>query len=300
MNTHLIDKDSGLKLNRMDIVTETMTVTPAQAKQWLEGSTNRHRRVSPKSVRSLADAMRNEQFLENGETHVKLDEQGNVLDGRAVLSAIIDCGKPQRLQVARNVDPATVPTMGIGMRRTPGDMLSIEGSTEGKAAAAAIRLIVWYERMLNGTEGAANIVPHYTVLAYWDKHPEVEMYAGLIRTRLKKVARGELNPAVVIALCAMTYQAKHPDEVVLSFLDRVGSGEYMGALHPAMRLLERVRKIRKSGLPRATELLAYTIEAFNAYALGVGELRYLRGISAACGIPKVVPFDAKRCRTKPE
>ena len=61
-------------------------ITPEMAREYLEKNSH-NRRLSERSVRNLATAIKNGEWQVNGEA-IKVDKEGNLLDGQHRLSAI--------------------------------------------------------------------------------------------------------------------------------------------------------------------------------------------------------------------
>lgn len=120
--------------------TDIVTITPAMAEKWLNGTTSGNRSVRRTHVKSIAAQIEKGQWQLNGESIV-IDDNGNVADGQHRLLAIIHAGKPVDSIVVRGVDPDSFKTIDSGIARQGGDVLTLSGYKSGKALAAAINCI---------------------------------------------------------------------------------------------------------------------------------------------------------------
>jgi hypothetical protein len=98
------------------------TVTPAQAKQWLDVDNHRNRKLREGRVAYLTDEIRAGRWQV---THIGIafDPKGNLLDGQHRLAAIVRSGVAVQMVVARNVPPETYIAMDRGLMRTMPDVL---------------------------------------------------------------------------------------------------------------------------------------------------------------------------------
>lgn len=98
------------------------TVTPEQAKQWLDVDNSRNRKIRDSRVSYLSDEITTGRFHL---THmgIAFDPKGNLLDGQHRLAAIVKAGVPIEIVVARNVAPESYIAMDRGSIRSIADVL---------------------------------------------------------------------------------------------------------------------------------------------------------------------------------
>lgn len=116
--------------------TKIIEITPEIAKKTLEQNT-RNRTVRRMTVAAYAEAMRSGLWKENGEPII-IGKNNIVLDGQHRLLAIIESGMTLKMVVVFDVEDSTRDTIDTGIRRTPGDALSIEGIQNGNRVSACI------------------------------------------------------------------------------------------------------------------------------------------------------------------
>lgn len=101
---------------------ETMTITPEQAKQWISNQ-GYNRKLSPKHVKYLADEIKQGRWRV---THqgIAFGDNGKLIDGQHRLQAIIESGIAVQMQVTFGVPVGQFTILDRGM---PRDMSTITG-----------------------------------------------------------------------------------------------------------------------------------------------------------------------------
>lgn len=117
---------------------ETIPITPAMAKKMLKEKRD-NRNVAVNYVRRLADAMERGEWVLNS-MPIVVDKNGKLIDGQHRLGAIILYNKTVKMTIAYDVDKDAYKTIDIGRKRTPGDMLSLQGEKDCNVLASVIRL----------------------------------------------------------------------------------------------------------------------------------------------------------------
>jgi hypothetical protein len=120
-----------------EIVTVSRWITPATAKLWLEKNET-GRPLSRLRVAKYVHVLRDDRWRH---THqgVAFNPDGGLLDGQHRLTAIVESGISARMQVSFGVVHFAV--VDTGKSRSNGDILGIAGLHNGRALAAAIRLL---------------------------------------------------------------------------------------------------------------------------------------------------------------
>jgi hypothetical protein len=85
---------------------------------------------------------------DNGDS-IRIDTNGDILDGQHRLAAIVRVGKPVNVLVASGVDRETFATIDVGKRRNVNDIIGIDMRQHGvnapKGSTASARLLLEYE-----------------------------------------------------------------------------------------------------------------------------------------------------------
>lgn len=227
-------------------------VSPAKARALLE-SQQRNRNIRENVVREYAEAMKSGRWRLNGET-IKISNTGRLLDGQHRLSAIILADREVVLSITTGLDEDTFDTIDIGLKRTAGDVLRMEGCLNATAVAGAMRL---YDSIVqNKTDGLVILTPD-EARARWVVDPMFE-------TAIKSVlcCNKVLQPSVAGALWIMF--SRKDREAADKFFEDLGSGANLAERDPCLVLRERLlrNRVSKLKLPR-TEIVALTIRAWN-------------------------------------
>lgn len=131
--------------------TETIriiTITPDDAKTLLEKNFAHNRTVLKQRVAGYADDMARGEWKITGDP-IRIDTDGNLIDGQHRLLAIIKAGVPIRTSFITGVDHSIVRLIDTGRGRSLKDALRIEGGgSEVPELAAAIGLVKSYEKYM--------------------------------------------------------------------------------------------------------------------------------------------------------
>jgi len=128
---------------------EFQTITPEQASDLLANHNPSNRRLDVRHATFLAQEMERGTFRPDNGDSIRIDTNGDILDGQHRLAAIVKAGRPVEMLVAKNVDRETFATIDTGKRRTVHDVVGIELARSGvlapKGLATAARLLHQYE-----------------------------------------------------------------------------------------------------------------------------------------------------------
>lgn len=128
---------------------EFQTITPQQARDLLANHNPSNRRLDSGHATFLAQEMERGTFRPDNGDSIRIDTNGNVLDGQHRLAAIVRVGKPVTMLIAKDVDRDTFATIDTGKRRTVQDIVGIDfamlGLVAPKGTPHAARLLIEYE-----------------------------------------------------------------------------------------------------------------------------------------------------------
>jgi hypothetical protein len=151
VSTNIIQLKHAAKIHGCDgIVAEVVTITPAEATNWLR--CNMHNRpVRKRHVEFLAGEIKNGNWQINGQAIV-IAEDEQVLDGQHRLLAIIEAGIPIKSMVVYGISAAAFSTIDTGAVRSSADALCLHFSEHPlyivKAVAAAVP---WVKQLEKGS-----------------------------------------------------------------------------------------------------------------------------------------------------
>jgi hypothetical protein len=115
-------------------------ITAEVAKQLLESNNARNRSVRKSQMQFLTGQLNKDKFVFNGETIVFGDD-GNINNGQHRLRASAETGVAIDVLLCFGVPKSRFTTYDQSSRRTPGDVLSIEGHVNAIKLSAALRQI---------------------------------------------------------------------------------------------------------------------------------------------------------------
>lgn len=127
------------------VKTSVMTVTPEQARVWLERSKTHNRNISEPIVKQMATDMRVGAFVMNGES-VIMSESGDILDGHHRLKACVAAGVPFVTVVVTGVQGDVMATIDTGDMRNKVDVLQFGGYKNAGVMSGVTRLVWHAER----------------------------------------------------------------------------------------------------------------------------------------------------------
>lgn len=138
----------------MNATVSIETITPAQAKKWLENRFEGQRKVREGHVQRMAS-----DILE-GKWHLTNDAfsliKGKLANGQHRCEAIALAGVPCDAMVLRSNDEALFRVMDSGIARRDYDVIAQSGTEDANTLAAAARYILLYQKGLLSRNGIAN------------------------------------------------------------------------------------------------------------------------------------------------
>lgn len=263
------------------------TVTPQQASLWLAGQSDHNRTLRERHVERLMRDMRNGTFVYNGES-IKIDEEGNLMDGQHRLTAIVRSGIPQTMLVARCVPRITMRTIDRGEARTVADWLKIRGFKHYSCLSKAANDLLAFEcGSLHRVNSLGKFHPS-DADGVLDRHPNLSDSVSFVRghgSGLRRVYRSEGRAGFLHYVFTQVSPEKGD-----TFIEKLSSGAGLESsspiLHLRARLTDDIVDTRKKLTP--TTRLALILKSWNAF-LGGRPMRRLR-YNADEAFPKVEGF----------
>lgn len=238
------------------------TVTPDMALDWLTAEINcQNRKLKPPIVRKYARDMAANNWTFNGDT-IKFDWNGKLLDGQHRLHAVIEIGHPVQFLVVRGLNPDAYTAIDTGARRTAGDMMQHIGSKHSSAAAAAAKVLQWYE-----TGQSEFNVLHSTaqLVAVYRAHPRLEEHVARYDDSAlrKKMRTGAAWPVVSYLV------SSHLPDLLETFTQGVMDGANLQKGDPRHTLREWFfNRLQNRRAARNDERFNIISKAWNAHVEG--------------------------------
>lgn len=237
----------------------TMTVTPDIAREWTARN-DRNRPLRHNKIGQFARDMKAGNWSLNGET-VKIDANGDLIDGQHRLYACIQADVPFETVVIRGLPPEAQDTVDTGVARRMADQLAIRGEPNANLLAAIARWSLKWHRGIR-TQGATDQEPsHSEMLDFIDADPRLRdaaAWAEQARRRFRNVT-GSVYGMAWLLLYGSDHAAA--DE----FFARILTGENCPPGDPALAFRNRIWNAKDSGERlNQYEQLGYLIMAWNA------------------------------------
>jgi hypothetical protein len=123
--------------------TKVMTVTPAEARLWLDTKNSKNRPVSENAVAKYTQQMKEGQWKNNAQP-VIFGRSGNLLNGQHRLLACVRANKPFETLVTWGVDDEAFDTIDDCNSRSLADVLHIKGEASSVLLSAGLRFLWIY------------------------------------------------------------------------------------------------------------------------------------------------------------
>jgi hypothetical protein len=213
---------------------------------------------------------------------VAFDTDGNLVDGQHRLFAIVtasgvDPNVAVDMMVTYHLAPGAFRAVDVGKKRTAGDVLSIAGEASTVQLAATTRLVINYDRLLNGEVSGEGIIRRDQVPTVdevfhrLDDEPgirdSVHKWAGTRSTT--QAQRRFITPSALYATNYLFMRAGHTEAVVDEFWSGVFEGSNLIPNDARLALRNNLYNARV-GRRKTISLVdvALAIKAFNAWVIG--------------------------------
>lgn len=249
---------------------KVITVTPEQAREWLDTLNHRNRPITQSTVDRYAYQIKSGTWKMNGEPII-FGVSKNLLNGQHRLKACVQAGKPFTTLVVHGIEDHAFDTMDDGRKRSLADVFAVQGESNYMVLASGVRFVWLYatgqitSRDLRREKGADTKQMMETTL---EKHPGLRKsarYYNMLRAR----PGGLLLPvSLVVGLHYLFGLIDDPkaDE----FFDTFQSGLELRDGDPIYLLRQRLIAGHKeaSALLRTKAMYFYTVTAWNAFMTG--------------------------------
>jgi len=238
-------------------------VTPEMAVAFLANNPS-NRAINARAVAHLAEQMRCGVWCEHV-SPIVFNERGELIDGQTRLSAVIQYGKPVRMEIKRNVPDVVRPLIDTGRKRKASDWLQMLGIPNATIVAGAARIYGAHKQGFLSSYWQHGNFSTLNIQRIVEEHPSVIEFA---QRALHARAAHILAPSQHAGMSCI-FAEKDP-ELAAVFCDEMGEG-YEPTVYPAFhRVRETIlkdRAVAKSALSRAV-VLAYLIKGWNATRTG--------------------------------
>jgi len=214
----------------MKIETKVLTVSPQQAKRWLESFNTQNRTMRDTQVKQFVEDMKNKrwEFTHQG---IAFYADGSLADGQHRLAAVVEANMPIKFMVTTGLPKTTAQTIDQGRARMAHDAIRISG-----AANWVTKNTVSIVRFLMSEMGEVTM-PHSinNILSFAERHKEpIQLVESMTSTKKRYVTHSGICANYVCALIAGV-----PEEKVKRFSHVMYTGEIASSSeNAAIRLRE--------------------------------------------------------------
>lgn len=228
-----------------------MTVTPEVATDFLANNTN-NRPLNAKLVKQYATDMKAGRWQFNGET-IKVASNGTLLDGQHRLQAVYESEATVQMLVVTDLPLNAFETIDIGLKRSSGSILALQGHKNTSALASAARWLSVYE-----TQRSANTkVTDQEIKDVIERHPLLVHYTNEIRRR-------KALPSSFITVACIGAE-KYGQDRVQPFVQNMIDGVNLQKGNPILTLRERLMQSTLQNRIVSQAAFIYTLKAFKAF-----------------------------------
>lgn len=246
----------------MKVIRETRIITPEDAKDLLRRNT-RNRKLRNSIVDRYALDMREGRWAYTGDA-IKFSED-ELLDGQHRLAACIKAGVAFKTDVIWNLDPSCREAIDCGFKRTPTDILQIEGFQVAGDVGALCRLIAAYRR--TGRIDAAVHLPPVSNPELIEVAASEDLDLLLESARAGRLWQGVKYSRALMSFAYWLFRQTWPKDTVDQFWRKLSDGVGLDMDDPAYQLREKIRAEYRH-LSDRKYTMALIIKAFNAYIRG--------------------------------
>jgi hypothetical protein len=247
--------------------TKVMTVTPKEAREWLDTKNSNNRPISENAVEKYSQEMRQGRWRLNGQS-IGFNKSGQLINGQHRLLACVRSNTSFETVVVYGADNDVFDTIDDCNSRSLADVLHIKGETSSLLLSAGLRFLWIYARgeIERRDLRKGQIATKPLLEATLDKNPKIRSSVKFY-SMLKARPGGLLIPAGMAIglhyLCSLVDEKK-ADEFFTCFQ----SGFELSEGHPVALLRARLIAGQKDAATKLTPpaMYYYTVTAWNAFA----------------------------------
>lgn len=236
-------------------------VTPEHAEEWL-GKNTHNRNIRQAAVTAYARDMAAGHWHVTAEP-IKFTTDGTLLDGQHRLLAVIKAGVPIEMFVAKGIAEDAQRVMDTGAKRSPGDMLKLDGYSNANHLAASARFAMTYQTGIESRN--QTLAPtNSEISGFVTDNPElVEAVAAV------SYYRNTIDLPITVTAVAWWVLVRLDAEACESFFASIATSATAGAGDPRSTLIQRLASARRQGerLPQTAQL-SMLFRVWNAWRKG--------------------------------
>jgi len=244
------------------------TISPPIAMRLLANNTI-NRPVSKGHVDSLAKDMSAGRWRLNGETII-ISKSGRILDGQHRLLAIIKSGVSIQTFVVTGVDEKDMESIGVGKKRSSGNILAMCGYSNANALGGVARQFALLEAGLPGAKLPVTPIEEKELIV---KYPAIE--DATVWLNGCTIARRSAIAACYAFLLVKGLRTGADTGPVHEFFEQLKSGAGMTTGSPVYALRSRLERIPRGGVKSNRDLIGLTLKAWMLHKRGARVTRLI-------------------------
>jgi hypothetical protein len=219
--------------------TSVITITPKIAAEMLERNKN-NRRLRPPIIQEYTRQMLAGLWKEETGEAIKVDYNGNIIDGQHRLHAIIKSSSTLSFLLITDLDPEIFSVLDTGLNRTASDTVQNAGHLNANNIAAAVRkyFLIKAERYANRTGAKYSGISNREILAAYNKNEKFWIAANSMCEKWYRDSNRILTLSEITALYAAFYDINQDD--AFSFMDSLSTGVNLEQDNPIRLLREKL------------------------------------------------------------
>ena len=242
------------------MIAKIETVTPSLAKKLL-GANSRNRKIRKDHWQKISQEIKNGLWRHNGDS-IKIDRNGNILDGQHRLLGIADSGIDCKAVMVSELEPEMINHIDVDrcIRRTS-DILTIHGyKNTTQLAGAATTLHAYYDRPLS----KINVQSPYKVLEFIKQNSFIMTSASFCEIKQSPRMMGGATLSAIHFIASKNGLRAEVESFIEQFSSGVGLEKGSAVLSLRNRIIDENQKLHSNGsfLSRYTRF-GRLIDTFN-------------------------------------
>lgn len=242
------------------VIEENVEITPALAEDMLKGNIN-NRTMRQYVVEAYARDMVNGNWTYTGDA-IRLDKDGNVLDGQHRLAAVVLANKAFYTKVIKGLPAEARKAIDTGIPRNAADVFRMDGSKYARDRAAVLRQ--WTIIQQNYSHGVpVNTTRKITISEIEKAHAQfgADKVQDAVAGVNKLYIQTRVNKTAAATLLLLADEVGRGEDAAI-FLNQIETGSGLAADSPALAIRNAAFRLSQARLT-SVEWLAHLILAFN-------------------------------------
>lgn len=275
-------KDNSMTLERAvnihTISGSVQSVSPELASKLLEHNSI-NRPVTKSHVEGLAREMKAGRWRLNGETII-ISRNGVVIDGQHRLLAVTKSGVTIQSFMVTGVDENDIESVGVGRKRSTGDVLGMYGYINTNTLASVARQFALLDAGLPGARLSVSPMEERETIV---NNPEIEYATDWLGRGFGVIPRRSVIASAYAYMLVKCRRAGVDNAHVHNFFDKMKTGASLEVSDPIYALRDKLAKVLRPRGANNKEVISLIFRAWNAHRSG----RPLQRLNVPQEVPEV-------------